>query len=392
MATYDVRCPACDQLHTLQESDLGQNLACGACSTPFKYDEPLKKMKAEAKRAKKASQIKHKQAVLEAKKKAAEAKKAQSEAEALRKKLAAAEQEREQEIESTTGKDRIDAKLANGHSFRTASQFIKECTRGKHRNKAYFVILIVVVASLFALWVSDLPTGAEYPRNKEPLAQLSPELQNYAKQIRDFSARELTTPHAKQIWNLLLELKNDGFVTGNYRPLSDDLHSLNIATAGMVKLFHPMRSPFEIAWRLQRETNKPGENKKGFLLIQSDHGGFGSAMLSKAQEEWFRMMRRLPNATYVESDDLITNTAWLRNLDLEAGNGNIPHGNSATKHRRWSGSMPDYFRQYHLEIEKRIGDYLFTAELRDTPTDESNGGPWCRFILWFAYLGDNGQG
>ncbi|MCG8407790.1 MAG: hypothetical protein MI923_21530 [Phycisphaerales bacterium] len=85
MATYDVRCPACDQLHTLQESDLGQNLACGACGAPFKYDEPLKKAKAQAKQVEQTSRAIQKQAALEAKK-------AKAEAETLRKKLDAVEQ------------------------------------------------------------------------------------------------------------------------------------------------------------------------------------------------------------------------------------------------------------------------------------------------------------
>jgi F0F1-type ATP synthase assembly protein I len=47
--SYQVPCPSCGLVHTLQESDLGQKLACAECDVGFTFDEPLKKAKAEAK-------------------------------------------------------------------------------------------------------------------------------------------------------------------------------------------------------------------------------------------------------------------------------------------------------------------------------------------------------
>jgi hypothetical protein len=47
--SYQVPCPSCGLVHTLQESDLGRKLACAECNTGFTFDEPLKKPKAEAK-------------------------------------------------------------------------------------------------------------------------------------------------------------------------------------------------------------------------------------------------------------------------------------------------------------------------------------------------------
>lgn len=49
--TYDIECPTCGLLHTLQERDLGVVLVCAGCESEWVYDEPLKQRKAEAKAA-----------------------------------------------------------------------------------------------------------------------------------------------------------------------------------------------------------------------------------------------------------------------------------------------------------------------------------------------------
>ncbi len=64
----DVDCPHCGLKHTLQDSDIGASLACSDCGGAFKYDEPLRQAKKEAKRLAKEQQAeaKHRASVDEA--------------------------------------------------------------------------------------------------------------------------------------------------------------------------------------------------------------------------------------------------------------------------------------------------------------------------------------
>lgn len=87
--TYDVKCPSCGLLHTLQESDLGNKLACAQCGSEWVFDEPLKRRKA-AEEAVRAAQ-KHKRSVA----KRAEREEAQVQREAEKRKRA--QEEREQD-------------------------------------------------------------------------------------------------------------------------------------------------------------------------------------------------------------------------------------------------------------------------------------------------------
>lgn len=68
--TYDVKCPSCGLLHTLQEDDLGAQLTCAQCDGRWVFDGPLRERKAEAKAAKKAERRRKQEQVVAAKEKA----------------------------------------------------------------------------------------------------------------------------------------------------------------------------------------------------------------------------------------------------------------------------------------------------------------------------------
>lgn len=78
--TYDARCPSCDTVNHLIDSDLGVRLKCGSCGQPFVFGaEILEKRKSEKLREKEKAKWEAEYAKERARREAAERKKAEAE-------------------------------------------------------------------------------------------------------------------------------------------------------------------------------------------------------------------------------------------------------------------------------------------------------------------------
>lgn len=207
-------------------------------------------------------------------------------------------------------------------------------------------------------------------------------------------AEEMPSEHEKQMWILAADMAMDGYCwTGSATPVRMTDFDLNSATVGSNHLSPPEPGGFRIWWQINRA---PRRGARGFLAVlgrQAYSDEFRDSVLDAVEDEWLRRMAvRLPEKTFQASTDLIFDAGSIHEAD-SGGDAWKGFGDRAAviEERGWSGSEEEGCRQYALVLEEVAGDYRITIDLRDTPIDNDEDGPydqgvpWCCMTVSFTY-------
>ena len=178
--------------------------------------------------------------------------------------------------------------------------------------------------------------------------------------------------------------------TGKSIPIT--VPDIMVITLGGVQIGPLETDPFRVEWRLRRDV---GDSEVIYSFMRVEQNAlYDEALIDRFNREWTPYNLHLfGTETASESLFLIDDAYHICHYDVHPeffGDG-YKESHDIDK---WMAQKSFLVRSrgtihsgnhYYVEIEKRIGDYLFRVSIRE------QGSPWSRIMIVFNYVGEQEQ-
>lgn len=205
---------------------------------------------------------------------------------------------------------------------------------------------------------------------------------------------QLPTGHAQRVWRTATLMASlDYGRSGSARSIPITVPALTAATSGYVIIGPQGTYPFRVEWRLRRDVDDCG-SYCNFMRVEQD-ALYDYELGTRATHEWGTYNGHLFDSdTADESLWLIAFAEQICKYDVHPEFFSDGYKQSEDIDE-WISQRSFVVRsreptpaedQYHIEIEQRIGDYLFRVEISEFYVGK--GSPSCRIMIVFKYLGE----